>query len=134
MGCTAAAHNIPIGAGLIILPACAAGVAGRAIDANDRCDDVVKRQIKYDSKEAFCTDFGPEYGYECIKPRHIKKLDEIRLEHSCKVDMYQAPTQYCVGEKFYASCTDGKWIPMICPRGQVCSQSTTNTTISCSPI
>jgi hypothetical protein len=113
-------------------PGCAAGVVaiGAGVVTNGcLLLDEKKKRAQYNN-EAYCTDFGPEYGYECIKPRHIKQLGDITLQHSCTPGIQK---QFCIGDKFYTSCNQDKWIPMMCLRGQICSQ-TTSTTISCSSI
>jgi hypothetical protein len=134
-GLATACSTMTIGAAA---PGCVTGAVILGTSVASICHDLGTKNIRkrqhpeqYE-KEAYCIDFGPEYGYECIKPRHLKQLGDISIQYTCTPD-YKEPSHHCIGDKFYASCTDGKWIPMICPRGQVCSQTTSNT-ITCSAI
>jgi hypothetical protein len=73
-------------------------------------------------KYAFCADFGPDHGFECIKPRHVKKLGDFMIAHPCDKPENDN-VQKCLGSKFYATCDGGKWKPSMCTSGLECEQN-----------
>ena len=105
---------------------CAAGRIGISTLANRGCD-FVKRDIVIDpesfqkSRHAYCLDFGEEYGFECIKPRHIKKLGDFMINQSCTIPD-NADAKKCLGTKFYASCDGNEWKLHMCKIGFECEQ------------
>lgn len=129
-GCTL----LTVGAGAM---ACSMGSAAMGSIAWSGCfGEINKRDIVIDptaikqTKHAFCADFGKDYGFECIKPRHVKKLGDFMIKNSCKTNDTKA--QACLGSKFYASCDGSEWQPDMCKIGHECEQN--GNQVSCVPI
>jgi hypothetical protein len=117
---------------------CAVGGSSMTALATSACNgNVTKRSVVIENlpteknKYSYCTDFGSEYGFECIKPRHLKKLGDFVLKTDCKIPTFNQTSQ-CLGEKFAASCNQGKLQTQMCKVGFTCSQSQKNAT--CAPI
>jgi hypothetical protein len=94
--------------------------------------NVIVEGADHNGKYAFCGDFGEEYGFECIKPRHVKKLGDFIVNHPCKKSE-NANVQKCLGSKFYASCDGTEWKPHMCKIGFECEQKGRKN-VTCVPI
>lgn len=119
--------------------ACAAGGSAIGAVAWSGCfGEISKRDIVIDptafkqTKHAYCTDFGPDYGFECVKPRHVKKLGDLVIHQPC-TKPENLNIKKCVGTKFYATCEGQQWKPYMCKLGHECSQADPKNA-SCVPI
>lgn len=121
-GCAA----LTVGAGIM---ACTMGAGGLDSMARsnfcfhslDKRNIVIEQPKNQKDRYSACMDFGEEYGFECIKPRHVKKLGEFMINTSCK-NMKHSRVSKCISSKFFATCVGGEMNPQMCKTGFECQQ------------
>ncbi len=119
--------------GLHAIP-CAVGATSLATLANSYCTGTInKRRNLNDTRiehgkatsndiHARCSNFGPEYGYACIEPRHVKKLGDFTIEtnHCKKILFFDSKASKCIGDKFLSYCENGEVKADMCKIGFEC--------------